>query len=207
MPSPEVLLHPVRMRILQTFVAESTQNARQVATALADVAPATLYRHLGVLVRGGVLKVVGEEQRRGAVERTYALGGRSARVVGSADLRQSTRADQLRYFGTFLSGLFGEFGRYLATRPGDLARDGVGYRSAVAYLSDEETRTLLQRIEALLAEAQRRPPTGTRRLRLIARVSMPLSRAEAPPRPVAGNDAEPGKTSRGGRPGRRPASA
>jgi len=186
MPSPDVLLHPVRMRILQTFVAESTQTARQVATALQDVAPATLYRHLGVLVRGGVLEVVGEVQRRGAVERTYALADGAARVVGSADLRGSSRADQLRYFGMFLSGLFGEFGRYLATRPGDLARDGVGYRSASAYLSDAETRTLLQRIEALLVEAQRRPPSRTRRLRLIARVSMPLSRTTAPPRPVAG---------------------
>ena len=163
------------MRIVQSFLASPTQTAAEVATALGDVPPATLYRHLGVLVHGGVLKVVRQERRRGALERTYALQRAANRVVGRADLARASREDQLRYFGTFLAGLHGEFGRYLATHPRDPARDGVGYRSAVAHLTDRELRSLLGKIEALLSGAQRNERSNGRRPRLIARVSIPLA--------------------------------
>jgi hypothetical protein len=167
------------MRILQSFLAKPTQTARDVATALRDVPAATLYRHLGVLVRGQVLRVVHEERRRGAVERTYALGRATERVVGRTDLAGASSEDQVRYFGIFLSGLLGEFGRYLATGPRDPTRDGVGYRTAVAHLTDRETGALLRKIEMLIADAQRNQPSKTRRPRLIARVSVPLSAPDA----------------------------
>jgi hypothetical protein len=167
------------MRIVQSFLANPTQTAADVATALRDVPPATLYRHLGVLVHGDVLKVVGQERRRGAVERTYALQRAANRVVGRADLARASRDDQLRYFGTFLSGLLGEFGRYLATNPRDPARDGVGYRSAVANLTDREMRSLLGKIEVLLSDARRNQRSKSRRPRLIARVSIPLAVPDA----------------------------
>lgn len=67
------MLHPVRLRILQAFRGRSAMTARELAERLADVPQATLYRHLGALTDGGVLRVVEERRVRGAVERVFAL--------------------------------------------------------------------------------------------------------------------------------------
>jgi DNA-binding transcriptional ArsR family regulator len=72
----DLVLHPVRLRILQAFLGGRHLTTGDLARELPDVAQAGLYRHVSRLAKGGVLEVVGERQARGAVERTYALRSR-----------------------------------------------------------------------------------------------------------------------------------
>ena len=72
-PRAELLLHPVRIRIMQLAASAPDLTARQLADALPDVPPATLYRHLGRLVEAGLLTVIEERPVRGATEKVYAL--------------------------------------------------------------------------------------------------------------------------------------
>src|SRR5215831_1697445 len=63
--SADLLLHPVRLRILQTFLGDRTLTTSDLQAELPDVPPASLYRHVGKLVDAGVLAVVSERRVRG----------------------------------------------------------------------------------------------------------------------------------------------
>lgn len=67
----DLLMHPVRMQIIQAFIGGKRMSVQELGGRLAEVPPATLYRHLNALVEGGVLTVAEERRVRGAIERVY----------------------------------------------------------------------------------------------------------------------------------------
>ena len=73
MTSADLLLHPVRLRIVKAFLGDRALTTSQLAAELDDVPAGSLYRHIARLTKAGVLQVVAERRVRGAVERTYTL--------------------------------------------------------------------------------------------------------------------------------------
>ena len=167
----EVILHPVRMQIIQAVIGRS-MTAGQLGEALPDVAQATLYRHLNKLSNAGLLTVVEERPVRGTVEKVYALLYNAASLT-SADVAQASKEDHMRYFGVFVASLLGEFRRYLQQETIDLEADGVGYRLVALYLSDEEFRHLVAARNSALLPALANQPSPGRRRRLLATIFMP----------------------------------
>ena len=172
----EVVLHPQRLAILRAL-ASRPQTTKQLADALPEIAQATLYRHMSMLLDSGFVQVVDEQQVRGAITRTYALA--DSAVLSGADLAGATRDDHFRYFATFVAGLLGEYGTYLDRPEIDLERDGVGFREHVLQLTDSELRALLTELRASIAARAAFPPTGERTPRLLATLTMPVGSATA----------------------------
>lgn len=137
----ELMMHPVRMRII-TVVAGREQTASQIAQSMPDVAQATLYRHIKVLEKGGILEIVAENPIRGTVEKVYAL-------VQGGELHQDnvddlTKDDHLRYFTTFMTTLLAQFEQYVTqSETVDPAKDGVGYHTTILNVTDEELQNLV----------------------------------------------------------------
>src|SRR6202451_3828398 len=73
MASADLLLHPVRLRIVKAFLGDRALTTVQLAAELDDVPAGSLYRHIALLTKAGVLQVVAERRVRGAVERTYTM--------------------------------------------------------------------------------------------------------------------------------------
>ncbi len=92
MASADLLLHPVRLRIVKAFLGDRALTTTQLAAELAEVPAGSLYRHVALLTKAGVLQVVAERRIRGAVERTYTLRLLAARV-GPAEATAMTRDD------------------------------------------------------------------------------------------------------------------
>ncbi len=172
-PGPDLILHPVRMRIILALAGGGAATAREIAKRVPDVPPATLYRHVNALRAGGVLAVAGERKVRGATERRYELHPGAA-SLGPADLAAASREDHLRWFASFLAGLLGAFGRYVDRGVPDLARDGVGYREVVLQLSDEELARMAAALNAALLPFATQPPAEGRTPRLFATVLVPV---------------------------------
>lgn len=169
----DLLFHPVRLRLIVALARGARLTAQQLGETLADVPAPTLYRHLRKLQAGGVLEVVEERRVRGAVERVYALRERGPSV--NVDLAGASREDHMRYFTTFVAALLGDFGRYLRRERVDLVADGVGYREAVFYLSDEEFAQMVGDVNRTLLPYGANQPAPGRVRRVLATVVMPLS--------------------------------
>src|ERR1700722_16253341 len=113
MTGADLLLHPVRLRIVQAFLGDRALTTSDLRTELPDVPPASLYRHVARLVGGGVLAVVAERRIRGALEGTYVLRS-SAATIGIDELAKMTVEDHRHAFLVFIAGLISDFDRYLA---------------------------------------------------------------------------------------------
>lgn len=176
----DLILHPVRMRLLVTL-ARRQLTARQLSELLPDVPQATLYHHLGILTRAGLLRIVSQRQIRGTVEKLYAFGDDNT-FLGPADLANASRDDHLRYFTIFVATLLGDFARYLQRdAPIDPAADGVGYRAVPFYLSDEEYAQAAAAVSQALLPFLSHEPEPHRRRRLFTMIVFPdAAPADAP---------------------------
>lgn len=170
--SADLLLHPVRLRIVQAFLGRRALTTGALHAHLADIPVATLYRQINTLVDGGVLEVTGERKVRGAVERTFTLRVAAAHV-SAEDAADMSVDDHRRAFRTFVAGLLGDFDRYLQQGEIDLVRDFVGYRRAAAYLSDDEMQELLGELRAVIEPRLDNDAGPGRRRRIINSILMP----------------------------------
>jgi len=173
MKRADLVLHPVRLRIILAFARGRRLTPQQVAGVLTDVPQATLYRQIERLYRGGALAIAAERRVRGAVERTYVLaeGGAS---LSPGDLAKSSREDHLGYFTAFAAGLIAQFEQYLERSEIDLVKDGVGYRQVVLNLTDEEIMEMAVALNAAIGRFLAYEPKPGRKRRLLATVLFPL---------------------------------
>jgi Helix-turn-helix domain len=176
--SADLLLHPVRLRIVQAFLGDRALTTTQLRAELPDVPAGSLYRHVAKLVDGGVLGVVGERRVRGAVERTYVLRTSTARI-GADELLQMTRDEHRQAFLAFVAGLIGDFDRYLARDEIDPIRDGVSYNLAAMWLDDAELAEVARELYIVLQPRIANPPKPGRKRRILGTVLLPGPEADA----------------------------
>ncbi len=172
MKAGELLLHPVRLRIVQTFLGGRRLTTAELREELVDVAPATLYRQVGALVDGKLLEVVEERKVRGTFERTYQLRENAA-LLSADDAREMSEEEHRRGFLTFVAAVLADYDRYLDGDDIDIARDLVGYRQAVFNLTDDETMELVTELRSVLAARAALPPGPGRRRRILTTILMP----------------------------------
>jgi Helix-turn-helix domain len=184
----DLLLHPVRLRIVKAFLGDRALTTSQLRAELDDVPAASLYRHVARLVDSGVLSVVAERRVRGAVERTYVLR-LTAAEVGIDELEKMSPDDHRQMFITLVAGLLGDFDHYLARGHVDPLRDGMMFRIAGLWLDDAEFAEFALDMARVLQPRMANPPKPGRKLRLLTQVLLP------------GGEAGGGDDSAAGRPG------
>ncbi|MEQ1699515.1 MAG: helix-turn-helix domain-containing protein [Ilumatobacteraceae bacterium] len=172
--SADLLLHPVRLRIVQAFLGDRALTTADLQVELADVATTSLYRHVSRLADAGVLEVVGERQGRGSVERTFRLVPGAA-SVSVDDLASMATDEHRRAFTVFVAGLLGDFDRLLEHGRPNFVRDRIGYRQTALHLTDAEMDELIDDLRAVVAARAALPPANDRRRRLLTTVVMPAT--------------------------------
>ncbi len=180
MTSADLLLHPVRLRIVQAFLGDRALTTSALKVELADVPPASLYRQVARLVDAGVLQVVAERRVRGTVERTYVLRLSAARM-GPDELAKMSADDHRQAFMAFVAGLLGDADRYLARGDIDPVRDGASYRLGALWLDDAEYAEMLRELARVLQPLAANPPAPGRKRRILATVLLPGEDAPQPP--------------------------
>jgi DNA-binding transcriptional ArsR family regulator len=176
MASADVLLHPVRLRIVKAFLGDRALTTSELAAELDDVPAASLYRHIGLLTKAGILQVVAERRVRGAVERTYAMRFLAAQIQ-PGEVRAMTPDDHAQAFMAYIAGLLGDFDRYLASGPADPGRDGAGYRVAAMWLTDEEYAELARDVTEVYLPRLANAPAKGRRRRVFYSITLPAPAA------------------------------
>jgi predicted DNA-binding transcriptional regulator YafY len=167
--SADLLLHPVRLRIVQAFLGERPLTTSELSAELSDVPSASLYRHVARLVDAGVLQVVSERRVRGALERTYMLR-LAAASIGPDEIASMSADEHRQAFMAFVAGLLADVDRYLQRGDADPLQDGVGYRLAAMWLDDAEHAELLRDLVRVLQPRLANAPRKGRRRRILATV-------------------------------------
>ncbi|GAA4864077.1 helix-turn-helix domain-containing protein [Saccharopolyspora cebuensis] len=170
MATADLLLHPVRLRILQTLLGSGELTTAQLRDRLPDVAPATMYRHVAALTQAGILDVVRETPVRGTVERSYRV--RQDQALVDDDARTTmTKDDHRQAFTVFTGALMADFDRYLSRDDAEPAREGVLYRQGAVWVTEEEFAELVDELEA--AVERRTTPGDGRTRHVISLVLVP----------------------------------
>jgi len=172
MATADLLLHPVRLRIVQAFLGDRALTTSALSAELADVPTASLYRHVARLVDAGVLQVVAERRVRGALERTYVLRVAAA-SIGLDQIAAMSADEHRQAFMAFVAGLLGDFDRYLARGDIDPLRDGASYRMAGMWLDDAEFAEMLRDLVRVLQPRLANPPAPGRKRRILATILLP----------------------------------
>lgn len=158
-----LLLHPIRARLLSSF-ARQTRTTRDLAQMHPDLPQATLYRHLKLLLDGGVLEVVREERVGGTIQRHYRVrDGQSG--LSQEQMRDFTPQDYLATFEAYVAGLLERYSAFLKGDSGaqaDSPQGGASFQRASLYLTDEDFRQFQQEIMACFERAAQRSQPGGR---------------------------------------------
>ncbi|OLT24722.1 ArsR family transcriptional regulator [Actinomadura sp. CNU-125] len=178
MANANLLLHPVRLRILQTLVGVDEMTTAQLRERLPDVSPATMYRHVATLTKAGILEVVRERPVRGTIERSYRV--RQDEALVDEDARAAmTKDDHRQAFAVFSGAMMADFDRYISRDDADPPRENVVYRQGAVWVTDDEFTALVEEIEAAVARRTHRTPDDGRTRHLLSLVLLPDKPTEA----------------------------
>ena len=173
MASADLLLHPVRLRIVKAFLGDRALTTGQLAEELADVPPGSLYRHVALLAKAGVLQVVARRRVRGAVERTYTLRLFAARI-SPEEARRMSAEEHAQAFMVYVAGMLADADRYLAAGQPDPARDGADYSVGALWLSDGEFAELLRELSIVFQPRLANAPAPGRKRRMVYTAFLPV---------------------------------
>ena len=118
----ELLLHPVRLRIVHALSAGRELTTGELCDRMPEVSKVTVYRHVALLMEAGFLEVAGEHRVRGAVERRYRLRQDRPPVDEKAAAAMSLD-DHRRGFAAAMVVLIAEFNAYLDREGANPAAD------------------------------------------------------------------------------------
>jgi hypothetical protein len=170
----ELLLHPVRIRIVHAFAGDRTLTTAELGSLLDDIPKTTLYRHVGLLASAGLLEVTGEQRVHGAVERSYRLNRASTRI--SPQQAAAMTLDEHRHgFAAAMGALLADFNSYLDRPTANPTADMVGYVQVPLWLSKEELQSIVEQVTAILASKLDNKPGPSRRLHLLSPIVFPLN--------------------------------
>ena len=165
----EVLLHPERMQIIAEFAGRGKLTSAALRDLLPEVPAATLYRHVALLKKAGVLAVAETHAKRGATEKTYRL---AVQPLFSLDDLVAAPQPILQIVTMTAAMLIRDFTRYCARV--DLRNRSVDplVRLYPVFATDDEFRRLSHQLNEMLRDAGKagaRSPAGrTRRIFYLA---------------------------------------
>lgn len=167
----EVMLNPVRMRIIQTIAAKQNMTAAEICEKISDVPRTTLYRHIRILLDNKILSVISEQKIRGSLERTLTLN--TDEIV-----KNNTLENAAQNAFSFLMNKYTVFQNYFAGEKPDPARDRIFLNNTILMTSDDEFDQFLSELGGLLAKYSFDFSSG-RRARDISIVSAPAGEVKS----------------------------
>jgi DNA-binding transcriptional ArsR family regulator len=185
----DLLLHPVRLRVVHVMSGDRTRTTTDLCAALPDIPKTTLYRHVSLLVEGKILEVADEQRVHGAVERHYRLR-RERTLIDSEAAAGMSLDDHRRGFAAAMAALLAEFNAYLDRDGAAPAKDGVGYRQGILWADEEEFGELVGELMAALRSRAAAGPGPGRLPRIISMITFPAGK-EAAPQEAAPQEAAP----------------
>lgn len=178
----DLMLHPIRLRII-TALSNGRVTAQELAEALPDIPQTTLYRHINVLLEGGLLEVVDEIPQRGTVERV--LGFKKLPSLSPEDMAGLGKEQYQEAFTLIMYTLLNEAMTALDQFPEgeeiDILGAGFQFSECRLNLSDEEYEEMNRKILEIMMEAGKKKPADDRKRRIFSYMFIPVMTGKSRP--------------------------
>lgn len=162
----EVMLNPVRMRIIQEVAARQSITATELCEKISDVPRTTLYRHINILLENNLLSILSEKKIRGSLERTLALN------IGEIS-KHNTLENASQNALSFLMNRYVRFHNYFSGENPDPGKDKIFLNNTVLMADDNEFDQFLSELRGLLIKYNFEVANG-RKARDISVISAPI---------------------------------
>jgi len=162
----EIILNPVRMRIIQELSTRETITANELCERISDVPRTTMYRHINILIHNNILSVVSEKKVRGSLERTMALN------ITEITKHNTIENGAQNAFG-FLMSNYAKFHSYFSGENSNPAKDRIFLNNTVLMMSDMEFDQFIEELRQLILKYNFEL-TERRKARDISIISSPV---------------------------------
>ena len=135
MNKTEVLIHPVRLSILQYLYIHKKATTSEIISSLPAVSKASIYNHIRLLEQNQIIEVVQENRIRGTIEKIYSL-------------KKVAKNNDFNAILTFLLSLLSDFQKYYEKEP-DPTKDMLFAGRDYLLLTDAEYQQFIQEHEKL----------------------------------------------------------
>jgi len=165
----DLILHPVRFRILR-LLGNDSLTTQQISDRLTNVPKSSIYRHLKLLLEGGVVDVAQTQLVHGIQEKTYQLV--QPTHLSAGDMAGLSADEHVQYFTTYVMTLLQDFSYYLKDAESaesgiDLLTDRVGYTEVILQATPAELDVFQKELnEAVLKLLKNEPGPGRRPFKL-----------------------------------------
>lgn len=171
----DLILHPVRFRILRLLGSDSL-TTQQISDRLTDVPKSSIYRHLKLLLEGGVVDVAETRLVHGIQEKRYQLV--QPTHLEAADMAGLSADEHIQYFTAYVMTLLQDFSYYLkdaetAASGIDMMADRVGYTEVILQASPAELDVFLEEINEAVRKLLNNEPGPDRRPFKLAVITHP----------------------------------
>lgn len=165
MKNPEkVILHPIRMRIIQLVAHQRATTVAALANAMSDIPRSTIYHHVSILCDNHILQVVREQKVRGTYEREYGLNYDEVMVQEKEQENASLN---------MLLKLYSDFSTYFAASGANPVRDQLFLSTNTLMLSDEEFVSCKEELFFIIQKYLNLEANQNRRPRSLTLISSP----------------------------------
>jgi DNA-binding transcriptional ArsR family regulator len=183
----DLILHPVRMRVLMLLNRHSPATAAQLLEHIPDASLRSLYRHLDELRAGGMIQIAKTQRVRGAVERYYELARPAVLSVDELNSLTPEEGKQLLIY--IVSLLQAEFLTLLDSNPAPNRLADSCLRIGEIAVSPAQMQTLVGELLNRAAEMEANAPTdGTTQAYRISLIAFPRPKSQNQRNMENGND-------------------
>ncbi|GAA0359324.1 helix-turn-helix domain-containing protein [Bacillus horti] len=148
----DMLLHPIRMRIIQALLLENALTVAQLVIKLGNVPQATIYRHINLLLEAQMIEVTDTKRVQGTVERYFSVAKENLSIP-EAEMRAASQEDTLRYLTAFHTSLLQQAEDYIMHTPAEnYEKDGFGFWQIPLHLTEDQYQQFSVRFKELLQD-------------------------------------------------------
>lgn len=160
----EVVMNPVRQRIMQFLMIHEKGTVKEIKSKLSDVPTPSLYRHVKILLENSVIVVAEENRVRGTVESVYRLNDNVLSIEDEDGLAIQTS----------LMNISTAFAKYFASGHADPRKDMLFMTGCSFMLTDEEFENFFTELNEFAMKYISKEPTEGSSPRQISLISSPI---------------------------------
>lgn len=172
----EIFIDPRMSRILSDIVRMKRITVKELCERNQGIPRSTMYRLLTRMERAGLIDVVDYRQKRGTVEKTYAIHPGALPGMNGTMKEGVTYPEIAEIFLAFCIEFVNRFRMYAELHPGKAdARDVMGYWVAPIFGTEREVQRLAEEFGRLVSGFESRDTEGERKFHSVGFIVSPPS--------------------------------